>query len=89
MVPVCYCWSALRERPFPGGIPNGVRAREQTGTAEGRREPFLPGEWSQEVIEMNWFVDVFDRESVRRETLRCANECSLTLIRQINEMSNR
>ena len=38
---------------------------------------------------MSWFVDVFDRESVRRETLLCANECSVTLYRQINEMSNR
>ena len=48
-----------------------------------------PRQWTQEVVEMSWFVDVFDRESVRRETLRCANECSVTLYRQINEMSNR
>ena len=63
--------------------------REGIGIPGGRRKPYRTGEWSQEVIGMNWFVDVFDRESVRRETLRCANECSLTMFRQINEMSNR
>ena len=36
-----------------------------------------------------WIIDVLDRESVRNETICCANECSVTLIRQLNEMSNR
>ena len=38
---------------------------------------------------MDWFVDVFDRESVRREMERSVNEFSLTRFRQISEMSNR
>ncbi len=38
---------------------------------------------------MDWFVDVFDRESIRREMERSVNEISLTRFRQMSEMSNR
>ena len=55
----------------------------------GRQVSSDPAQFPSGGKKMNWLVDVFDRESVRREMVRSINERSLTLIRQMAEMSNR
>ena len=65
-----------------------------SGMREGRirgerREPRLRANGYRRSLKMDWFVDVFDRESIRREMERSVNEISLTRFRQMSEMSNR
>ena len=90
---ICYCFTAQGDGDPFERIRSEKSQRERTSpnreAAERKTHSGFAQMAPQEVLEMNWLVDVFDRESVRREMLRCMNECSVTLIRQVNEMSNR